>query len=80
MNPDLWAFEEADPDVGIFGESVVHCCGANPDEDEAAREESLRPSHDGTVVVTTTYTCTACGATRAFDNIYPAEWFEEPRP
>lgn len=78
MNPDLWAFEEADPDVGIFGESVVHCCTANRDEEEAAREESLRSTGTGEVVVTTTYTC-ACGATTSFDSTYPAEWFEEPR-
>jgi hypothetical protein len=80
MNPDLWQYNEADPDVGIFGESVVHCCADNRDEDEAIRAESLRSTETGEVVVTTTYICQVCAATTAFDNTYPAEWFEEPRP
>ena len=79
---ETWIIEAADPEVGIFGDSVVHDCAANAtgeDDIEAAIDTTFRDSADRTMVVcTTTFTCRGCGATTSFDESWPAEMFTEP--
>jgi len=73
-----WTIEEADPDVGIFGESVVHDCDENyaqDDPQDATPEVAMRAEGEQ-VVVTTTFTCPACSATTSFEERMPKEWFE----
>ena len=76
---NMWVFEEADPDVGIFGESIVHTCTANEDFAEATNDVDIRADIDPRMVrVVTTYTCPADGATTEVVEQCPAAWFEEP--
>jgi hypothetical protein len=80
---ESWIIEAADPEVGIFGDSIVHDCAANAesedDDVEAAvdtsfREEARSRGHFN-VICTTTFTCRACGSTTSFDESWPAEMF-----
>lgn len=80
-----WQFEEADPSVGIMTESVYHPC---TDEYVEAEQEStlatVTRTYDGgakrqEVAETIKFTCPTCGATTAFTQHWPIEFFEEPR-
>src|SRR3954471_5789265 len=77
---DSWVIECADPEVGIFGDSIVHACDANvEDAEDATPEVAMRDSADGTMVeCTTTFTCPRCGATYVVVDCWPAEMFTEP--
>lgn len=75
-----WIFEGPDPEVGIFGDLVVHTCAANADE-EPATEQHVRhyPAIDkGLVNEQTTFLCPVCGATTTTVDQWPASWFAEP--
>jgi hypothetical protein len=76
-----WIIEEADPDVGIFGDSIVHACAANEDFAEATTDVAIRVdvADARMVVVTTTFTCPACGDTESIAEQNPRDWFEEFR-
>jgi len=80
-----WEFESGDPDVGIFGDSVVHaaCPQVDPDDDVTQATQTdvtVRASRTpGVLDVITTFTCPACGAVTRTKSQEPAEHFEEPR-
>lgn len=79
--PDgLWEFEPADESVGIFGDSIVHCCDKNPTYEEAIEgfDRQVSPKSEELVEERTTYTCPKCGAQTVKVEQYPAEWFKEP--
>ena len=76
-----WEFEGPDPEVGIFGDSVVHTCDGNVEEVQQATVSNVnfRTSEDGrTVTGTTTFTCPVCSATTATAEVWPASMFSEP--
>lgn len=74
-----WFIDEADPDVGIFGDAVIHeACAENVEGDAATIDVAIRDEGDD-VVLTTTFTCPACSGTTSYDERQPREWFEEGR-
>lgn len=83
-----WEFEGPDPEVGIFGDLIVHAaCPLLPPDAEApdnvnglVTENSTTRTEGQMVRVTTTYTCTVCGSTASSVESWPAHFFEEPRP
>lgn len=84
MLGDDWTVDEADPDVGIFGDSVYHECAGNDaaDDPEPATADSayrLDEIHPDLVVEVTTYTCPTCKATATLTSQWPRHMFEEPR-
>lgn len=76
-----WTFDAGDPEVGIFGDLIVHACGVDEDEPEAVQVDvRMRTSDDGKMVdIITTYECPACGTQTAAVDSQPAAYFEEPR-
>jgi len=61
---DLWVFEGPDPEVGIFGDLIVHTCDKNEDELEAEQADVSVREHSsvkGLVEIVTTFRCPACG-------------------
>ena len=77
---DDWVIEEADPEVGIFGDSIVHACAANDEFAEATSDVTIRPDagpahgpRDDHVHVSRVQ-----GATNVVVEQQPAEWFVEP--
>jgi hypothetical protein len=77
---DLWEFDGGDPDVGVFGDSVIHCCQENLDIDEQATQTSVALTEMDPEVVAqiTTWTCPACSATTVTTDLYPRSMFQEP--
>ena len=83
-----WEFEGPDPEVGIFGDLIVHAACPDlpadldaPDNVNGLVVENSTTRTDGQLVrVTTTYTCLRCGATASAVESWPAHYFEEPRP
>jgi hypothetical protein len=75
-----FVIEEADPEVGIFGDSIVHPCAANDEYAEATNDVTIRPdvSDPRMVQVITVFSCPACAETMTVIEQNPAEWFEEP--
>lgn len=74
-----WVFEGPDPEVGIFGDLILHPCEANVDEEEASSDVTHRTDPGGaTVTTSTTYTCPACQAAVTCIEQSPADWFAEP--
>jgi hypothetical protein len=81
---DSWFIEGADPEVGIFGDTIIHECPTNvetDDEDirEATQDVNMRTSADGRMVdCVTTFTCPVCKATTEMVESWPVEMFTEP--
>ena len=75
-----WVFEGPDPEVGIFGDLVVHMCAVNITEDPAVEKDVRQYAAINPQVVneSTTFECPPCGATTTVVEQYPAEWFAEP--
>jgi hypothetical protein len=72
-----WVFEGPDPEVGIFGDLVVHTCTEDPEQ--ATEVVDHYAAIDPRIVnERTTYTCPACGATTTCVEQHPADWFAEP--
>jgi hypothetical protein len=77
---DEWVIECADPEVGIFSDSIVHECDENfsqSDPQDATADVTMRTSATDPrmVDVTTTFTCPACTATYVIVEQNPIEWF-----
>ena len=67
-----WSFEGPDPEVGIFGDRVVHeDCPVDVEEAEVTDVATFRSTGDGYLEVTRVFTCT-CGATTRTVDTYPA--------
>lgn len=81
---DGWFVDEADPDVGLFGDFVYHedCDEWDDDKDgpaDVTHTTTITASAVlGVVDVTDLFTC-ACGATKTMTTQEPADDFEEPR-
>lgn len=69
-----WTFEPAEPDVGIFGDLVIHECGT----EEEAEELPVHMENRGLsfVQVTRTWRCPGCGSETTATYDEPREWFE----
>jgi hypothetical protein len=81
---DGWMVDEADPDVGIFGDFVFHneCPDVMENDGEPFTPDHQTFMQDDTklrlVNIQEVYTC-PCGAVKVLTSQEPAEWFEEPR-
>jgi len=82
-----WLFEGPDPEVGIFGDLIVHdACPIVSDDDEApdntnggveeADVSYVTDKQRRLVTMTTTYKCVRCGATTQASEQFPADDFE----
>lgn len=69
-----WVFEGPDPEVGIFGDLIVHTCSANVDEEQAKETDvTMRTlATPGLIEITRTFQCSACGATTTTRDQEPA--------
>lgn len=62
---DQWVIEPAEPEVGIFSDSIVHECAANGTDDEWQEAEiasNTQRTENGVVTFTTVFRCPADGA------------------
>lgn len=80
---ETWEFEAADPDVGIFTESVWHACLGNLEDPEPAFlsdvTRSVRTSRSRLVDETSTFTCPVCERTTSVTDQIPRDYFEDVR-
>lgn len=75
MSSDGWTFEGPDPEVGIFGELVIHECGT--EEEAVEGPTQMHDTPDGkSVRVVRTFRCPGCGAETEVVESEPKEWFE----
>jgi predicted RNA-binding Zn-ribbon protein involved in translation (DUF1610 family) len=73
-----WIFEGPDPEVGIFGDLIVHPCAKNVDEEQAEEVGTVHADKVHTVRIITRFRCPACGAETTATEEQPREHFLEP--
>jgi len=77
-----WVFEGPDPEVGIFGDLILHTCAANSDEEPAEHTDTRIYDgvlHPDLVDEVAYFTCPACKATTTSTNTWPRSYFEDVR-
>lgn len=80
-----WYFEGPDPEVGIFGDLIVHeACTAVAEGDDVPDAEQVdvtikASTTAGVENIVTTFRCPACGATTQTTDQQPSDHFKEPR-
>lgn len=70
-----WIFEGPDPEVGIFGDLILHPC-SDDTEPATLSDHTLRDAGPDLVEDVTTYAC-ACGATTTVTEQWPRSFFED---
>jgi len=75
-----WVFEGPDPEVGIFGDLVLHTCMDNVDQEPALiiDQRLYDEIHNDIVVEVTTHQCQSCPATTTTTEQWPRSFFAEP--